>query len=465
MGLSLRIENETRLPDGGPVTYRLEGKRGADIGRHPHLDWTLPDPTRFISGKHCEVRYRDGGYWLYDVSTNGTYLNDSAGRMQSPHLLRDGDRLTIGQYIIVVEMDGAGSQVDDAQSDIPVAARNAPTPKGENIWEEAEDAAPPLDRKAFKPEPEGGPVRPDYLEWAVDVPDVASSGFALRRAIPKPQQPAQESNEDFDWAGGPAAERPPAAEEPAPVPNPRRPIWAPAEAGSPDAAGKATRETGEPLKRSAEVGPRETPLASAGFEASLSAADVIGNFAKGAGLQANAIAQMAPEEFAERLGQLMLLVVDNLKQLLSARLQAQRLGHVTNQTMIQALDNNPLKFSPSSADALRIMFGPPTESYLEAGRALQESFEDLKTHQIKIFSAMQYALKALMEDLAPDVIEKTLETGSGIGGLLGSRKARLWDVYTARWQAKVHRQKDGMLDAFMLYFAQYYDLAGQDKKS
>jgi len=174
---------------------------------------------------------------------------------------------------------------------------------------------------------------------------------------------------------------------------------------------------------------------------------------------------MAPEEFAERLGQLMLLVVDNLKQLLSARLQAQRLGHVTNQTMIQALDNNPLKFSPSSADALRIMFGPPTESYLEAGRALQESFEDLKTHQIKIFSAMQYALKALMEDLAPDVIEKTLETGSGIGGLLGSRKARLWDVYTARWQAKVHRQKHGMLDAFMLYFAQYYDLAGQDKKS
>ena len=48
----------------------VTGKRGIDIGRDQHLDWTLPDPTRYISAKHCEVRYRDGGYWLYDVSTN-----------------------------------------------------------------------------------------------------------------------------------------------------------------------------------------------------------------------------------------------------------------------------------------------------------------------------------------------------------------------------------------------------------
>ena len=61
----------TSLPDGGPVTFELD-RRGIDIGRDPYLDWTLPDPERFISGKHCEIRYRDGGYWLHDVSTNGT---------------------------------------------------------------------------------------------------------------------------------------------------------------------------------------------------------------------------------------------------------------------------------------------------------------------------------------------------------------------------------------------------------
>ncbi len=30
----------------------VTGRRGLDIGRDAHLDWTLPDPTRFISAKH-----------------------------------------------------------------------------------------------------------------------------------------------------------------------------------------------------------------------------------------------------------------------------------------------------------------------------------------------------------------------------------------------------------------------------
>ena len=106
MGLTLTIEKETSLPDGGPLSVSVTGKRGLDIGRDAHLDWTLPDPTRFISSKHCEVRYRDGGYWLHDVSTNGTFLNGSDGRLRAPHRLRHGDSLTIGQYIVAVALDG-----------------------------------------------------------------------------------------------------------------------------------------------------------------------------------------------------------------------------------------------------------------------------------------------------------------------------------------------------------------------
>ena len=61
--LTLRIENETTLPDGGPLSISVEGTRGIDIGRDQYLDWTLPDPNRFISGKHCEIRWRDGDFW------------------------------------------------------------------------------------------------------------------------------------------------------------------------------------------------------------------------------------------------------------------------------------------------------------------------------------------------------------------------------------------------------------------
>ena len=45
---------------------------------------------------------RDGAYWLHDVSTNGTFLNNNARRIQTPYRLRHGDRLTIGPFVIGV---------------------------------------------------------------------------------------------------------------------------------------------------------------------------------------------------------------------------------------------------------------------------------------------------------------------------------------------------------------------------
>ena len=104
MTLRLSIENVDRLPDGGPIRIEVKG-RGLDLGRDSHLDWTLPDPGRSISGKHCEIRYRDGGYWLHDVSTNGTFVNGAEYRLDAPHLLRNGDRLSIGPYIIAVAVE------------------------------------------------------------------------------------------------------------------------------------------------------------------------------------------------------------------------------------------------------------------------------------------------------------------------------------------------------------------------
>ncbi len=111
MRITLQIENVDRLETGGQVSYSC-ADRGFDIGRHEHLDWSLPDPQRVISGKHCEVRFEGGQFVLYDVSTNGTFLNGSPNRMDKAHALRSGDRLMIGDYIVAVTLDageGAGA--------------------------------------------------------------------------------------------------------------------------------------------------------------------------------------------------------------------------------------------------------------------------------------------------------------------------------------------------------------------
>ena len=166
MPLTLTIENETSLPDGGPLSVTVRGQRGIDIGRESHLDWTLPDASRYISGKHCEVRWREGGYWLHDVSTNGTFLNGSDRRMSEPHRLRNGDRLVIGHYIVAVAVDG-----DEAESR---PARVVKPASGDaDLWSLGESAPPPIDPRELRvaqQRPQGS----DFLDWAVDVPQPVS---------------------------------------------------------------------------------------------------------------------------------------------------------------------------------------------------------------------------------------------------------------------------------------------------
>jgi type VI secretion system protein ImpI len=41
--------------------------------------------------------------------------------------------------------------------------------------------------------------------------------------------------------------------------------------------------------------------------------------------------------------------------------------------------------------------------------------------------------------------------------VIGSRKARLWDVYVARWQAITRGRSGGLIDVFMQHFADHYD--------
>ena len=124
---------------------------------------------------------------------------------------------------------------------------------------------------------------------------------------------------------------------------------------------------------------------------------------------------------------------------------------------IQAVDNNPLRFSPTSEDAMRILFGPATSSYLTPQKALESSFHDLKKHQVAVFSAMQSALSQLIEDLDPKKIDAALEQDKGVGSLLRSRQARLWERYETVWKARAGKSDHGMLDVFMRLFSEAYD--------
>lgn len=104
MFISLKVENAEMLPGGAPLDYRSADGGAFEIGRQGS-DWTLPDPERIVSSRHCSIAYRDGAYWLHDLSRNGTFVNDSKERPGAPYRLRHGDRLRIGRYIIRVALE------------------------------------------------------------------------------------------------------------------------------------------------------------------------------------------------------------------------------------------------------------------------------------------------------------------------------------------------------------------------
>jgi type VI secretion system protein ImpI len=432
MTLRLSIENMDRLPDGGPISYEAKG-RGFDLGRDAYLDWTLPDPTRFISGKHCEIRFRDGGYWLHDISTNGTFVNGAQFRLNEPYLLRNGDRLGIGPYIVAVSVEG---QAAARSTNAAAPSTGASALAGEDIWSTAGEAPAADDRRAYRPSTTS--ARPaDFFDFAAPM---ASSGPIPESFSPPPPPP------DDDWVRAIA----PTAAAKAPVaatPTPRR--QAPARAAPSAPALEAPPREPDPAPPASAPSPPPDGAPISEFIARIVAA---------AGIEARAVAGRDPLVLADEIGAALRITAQNLAQLLHSRAETKTLMRVSGRTMIPRLaDNNPLKFMSDAGEALAIMFGPRTRSYLDARASFEQSFADVKAHQLLTFGAMQGALEALFEDLAPDKIDRSVEPERGLGALVSSRKAKLWDIYVERWRAKTKRSDGRLNEAFTALFAEAYD--------
>lgn len=179
---------------------------------------------------------------------------------------------------------------------------------------------------------------------------------------------------------------------------------------------------------------------------------VLRAFCEGAGLPPDAANNVDATELARELGKSMRVVAEELKALLGARAATKQFVKSGSRTMMGLTDNSPLKFLPDAIQALDTMYLTPREGYLGGPEAIAEAFGDIKRHQTAVYSAIQPALAQLLEDLSPE----SVESRAG-GGLVGSKKAKAWEVYVERWDAKTHPYENGMLDVFLKYFAEAYD--------
>lgn len=110
----------------GDDCVREYHEAGGTIGRSLQNDWILPDPDRYISGRHATIDYKGGSYYLADTSSNGVYMNDERepiGR-GNPRRLFDGDRMRMGDFEFEIRIDKGESLVMPLEPEPSVAPDN-----------------------------------------------------------------------------------------------------------------------------------------------------------------------------------------------------------------------------------------------------------------------------------------------------------------------------------------------------
>lgn len=93
----------------------------ANIGRYPHNDYQIVDPS--VSRVHCRIfLHSNGTYYLTDMDAktksrlNGVVVdNYKTGRVEDLYMfpLRDGDRITVGNETLIFHLGSINSVVGD----------------------------------------------------------------------------------------------------------------------------------------------------------------------------------------------------------------------------------------------------------------------------------------------------------------------------------------------------------------
>lgn len=419
-----------RCPDGvPPETRRLSGGT-ASIGRSPSSDWVLPDPDRVLSKRHCVVSFENGAWQVTDTSANGTFVNHETDRLafDEPRPLRNGDRLLLGSYEIEATVEQpALKSMASARSVAPSSADNRLTG----------DPFPPIEADFLgialppaEPAIDFGRTTPDH------VPAV-SANF-------RPPKPSFDLlPEDWDLDLLPQA--------PAAVPMPAPPAIVTPAIVTPAIVTPAPMP--EPPPRAPE--PEPPPPVRAIVAPDSSGDQAFAAFAAGAGITAPPPAD--PLAVLNGLGAAFRAFVGGLRRIMIARAAIKGEFRI-DQTMIQAIGNNPLKFSADDQDAMAALLGVGRRIEMSAEHAVGEAMRDIRLHELAMATAMQQAVRDLIAGLAPERVADRSPAGA-LDFLPWRRAARRWEAYRALHRATAQALTDDFDNLFGTSFMRAYERA------
>lgn len=141
MPLILRIHTYRKQTPENPLEKSFD-PLGGTIGRGTSCDLVLHDDSKFISRTHCKVDYRDGEYYLTDLGSNPSFINQRPVGNGKQVRLGHGDVVDIGEYQLHAVL--AGSSANAAPAPLSPLA-NAPAATASLYSNNSPDFQSPLD--------------------------------------------------------------------------------------------------------------------------------------------------------------------------------------------------------------------------------------------------------------------------------------------------------------------------------
>jgi type VI secretion system FHA domain protein len=406
MALRLRVvsEHSTRL---GPLSAKVFGVHGGTIGRSTDNEWILPDPERYLSGKHARVDFRAGSYVLVDTSSNGTYVNGAQVPLGKYHdyALKDGDYVRLGEYELLVSIDKTN---DFPPEEGAIVAYDGQSPSSAVKKSTANDLGADLDLSQL--------LEPSDLS-------IADSGSRPRDAYGQ-AIPRRDTAADPAEAGA------------TPWHMMTRPLKV-------ESANKIENS-------SSAIGSRsQTPALFEGdFDIGLSA------FCRGAGIEPRNISTETRGAALQLAGQLLREAVLGLMDLNQGR------GEFRNKFRIPAPvadgPESPLNFSRGVDEALVRLL---TTSSTRAGsvEAIRDNFRDLKAQNSATLVATRAAFEEFLGRVDPKELEERFERAGKRGVFGGQNKAKYWDLYSELFAGLAQRPADGFPHLFIETFTKAYE--------
>ncbi len=101
MELILDMVGSEQFVSGMPVTKTFR-QAGGIIGRAEDCDWVIPDRKRVVSGRHAQVSFENGAFYLTDTSSNGILLKPGNTPLPKgqPQRIEHGTLFALGDFEI-----------------------------------------------------------------------------------------------------------------------------------------------------------------------------------------------------------------------------------------------------------------------------------------------------------------------------------------------------------------------------